>query len=131
MQKCENPKTHAKKHIVCNGLIRLNEKILENPVKLECAKNEIYTMMDEIPEGWDPHMKLDHLKVVIRSVVAGLVGRSRRDLKKEIIGLESELNDMKLLKETTSTATSTSTITSKNSHQHTATFTSLDITPPS
>ena len=56
------------------GLIRLNEKILENPAKLECAKNEIRTMMEEIPEGWNPHMKLEYLKVVIRSVVAGLVG---------------------------------------------------------
>ena len=56
-------------------------------------------MMEEIPDGWDPHMKLEYLKVVIRSVVAGLVGRSRRDLKEEISDLESELNDMKLLKE--------------------------------
>ena len=44
-------------------------------------------------------MKLEYLKVVIRSVIAGLVGRSRRDLKESIIELESELNDMKLLKE--------------------------------
>ena len=56
-------------------------------------------MMDEVPDGWDPHMKLEYLKVVIRSVVAGLVGKSRKELKEEIIELESELNDMKLLKE--------------------------------
>ena len=33
------------------GLTRLNEKILENSVKLECAKNEIRNMMEEVPDG--------------------------------------------------------------------------------
>ena len=46
-------------------------------------------------DGRDPHMKLQFSKVVIRSVIAELVGRSRKDLKEEILDLESQLNDMK------------------------------------
>ena len=81
------------------GLTRVNEKILEDPVKLDCAKNEIRTLMQEAPSGWDPHMKLEYLKVAIRSVIASQVGKSRRSLKEEIAEQESELNDMKYLKE--------------------------------
>ena len=41
------------------GLTRVNGKILEDPVKLECAKNEIRDLMWEVPVEWDPHMKLE------------------------------------------------------------------------
>ena len=44
-------------------------------------------------------MKLEYFKVVIRSVLASLVGKSRRDLAQQICETESELNDMHCLKE--------------------------------
>ena len=56
-------------------------------------------MLSQIPSDWNPHMKLEYLKVAIRFVQAGLIGRSRRDLAQEISETESELNDMYCLKE--------------------------------
>ena len=81
------------------GLTRINEKILDDPDKLNCAKNEIRVLMQEVPIEWDPHMRLEYLKVTIRSVITSLVGRSRKGLKEEIKDRESELNDMKNLKQ--------------------------------
>ena len=81
------------------SLTTVNEKNLEDLVKLECAKNEIREMMAQVLDGWDPLMKMEYLKVVIRLVIAGLVGRLRKDMKEEILDLESQLNDMKFLNE--------------------------------
>ena len=56
-------------------------------------------MMGQAPVSWNPHKKLEYLKVVIRSVIAGVVGMSRKDPKEEISDLEVQLNDMKVIKE--------------------------------
>ena len=55
--------------------------------------------MEQASETWNPHMKLEFLKVIIRLVIAGLVGKSRNELKEEISELEKDLNEMKDLKE--------------------------------
>jgi hypothetical protein len=80
------------------GLTRVNNSALDDPYKLVVAKEEIKELLAQIPEDWDPHKKLEFLKVVIRSVLAGLVDRSRKELKQEIKKLEESLNDMHNLK---------------------------------
>jgi hypothetical protein len=80
------------------GLTRVNSFVRDDPQKLGVAKNEIKEMLNQMPGEWDPHKRLEYLKVVIRSVLAGLVGRSRKELKQEISELEESLNDMHNLK---------------------------------
>ena len=80
------------------GLARINATILDDRFKLNLAKEEIKEMLAQIPDAWDPHKKLEYAKVVIRSVIAGLVGRNRKELKQEIGELEESLNDMHKLK---------------------------------
>ena len=80
------------------GLTRVNVSVLDDPYKLVVAKEEIKELLAQIPRDWDPHKRLEYLKVVIRSVLAGLVGRSRTELKQEIVELEESLNDMHNLK---------------------------------
>ena len=53
--------------------------------------------MKHIPDSWDPHSKLEYLKVVIRAVISVLVGKPRRYLREEIADIEDELNSMRLL----------------------------------
>jgi hypothetical protein len=55
-------------------------------------------MIAQIPDVWDSHKILEYLKVVIRSVLTGLVGRSRKELKQDIEELEESLNAINNLK---------------------------------
>ena len=55
-------------------------------------------MISQIPADWNPHMKLEFIKVSIRSVTANLVGRNRKELKIEIDVLENTLNEMHSIK---------------------------------
>ena len=80
------------------GLTRVNSSVLDDPNRLSVAKEEIKEMLGQMPDDWDPHKRLEYLKVVIRSVLASLVGRSRKELKQEISELEVSLNDMHTLK---------------------------------
>jgi dihydropteroate synthase len=89
---------HNNKEIVLGlGLTRINAAVLNDTYKLSVAKEEIKEMLAQIPNDWDPHKILEYLKVVIRSVLGGLVGCSRKELKQEIEPEES-LNDMHNLK---------------------------------
>jgi hypothetical protein len=51
-------------------------------------------MLSQIPNDWDLHKRLECLKIVIRSVLAGLVERSRKELKQKIEKLEKSLKGM-------------------------------------
>jgi hypothetical protein len=86
---------HINEEIVMGpGLTRINADVLNDTQKLSVAKEEIKDLLDQIPEDWNPHKRLEYLKVVIRSVLAKLVGRSRKEMKLEIEELEESLNNM-------------------------------------
>jgi exonuclease III len=80
------------------GITRVNGQILENPSILASTRTELGMLMDQIPEDWNPHQTLEYMKVCIRSVISGLVGRNRKELKCEIEELEKSLNDMQAIK---------------------------------
>ena len=80
------------------GLTRVNGTILEDPIKLLTAKNEIKELMDQVPTEWDPHKKLEYFKVAIRTVLSELVGTNRKELRNEIAELEESQNEMHDLK---------------------------------
>ena len=57
---------HINEEIVMgSGLARINADVLNDPHKLSVAKDEIKEMLSQIPEDWDPHKRLEYLKVVI------------------------------------------------------------------
>ena len=72
--------------------------MLEDPIILNLAITEINNLLSQIPEDWDPHKRLEYMKVTIRSVVSDLVGRNKRETNKEIKELEDEINEMHALK---------------------------------
>ena len=63
---------------------------------LIAVRRELTDMLSQIPNDWDPHKKLEFVKVALRSIVAGLVGRNRKELKNEIDELERTLNEIAL-----------------------------------
>ena len=90
---------HINEEIVMGpGLTKVNGMVLDNPVTLIIAKREILEMLNQIPSDWDPHKKLEYMKVAIRTVISGLVGKNRKELRKEIEELEEALNEMHELK---------------------------------
>ena len=80
------------------GIVKVNTRILENKIVCDQVENEINEMMSQTDHNWCPHDKLEFLKVVIRSVLAGKTGEIRQSDNKQISELEEELNQVEKLK---------------------------------
>jgi exonuclease III len=66
------------------GLTKLNTKILENAEVTKKIGEEIEDMMSQTDKSWNPHTKLEFLKVCIRSVFVSKVSEIRGQMKKTI-----------------------------------------------
>jgi hypothetical protein len=55
------------------GIAKVNTKILSDPETTLQIGNEIGEMLNQTDENWNPHVKLEFLKVVIRTVFASKV----------------------------------------------------------
>ena len=66
------------------GLTKVNSNILEDSNSPKIAKTEIKSQIEQIPEDWDPHKRLEYLKVTIWSLILDLVGRNQKETQKEI-----------------------------------------------
>jgi len=80
------------------GITKLNMKILEDPKISEEVRKEIEEMMNQTNEYWNPHMKLEFLKVAIRSTIANKVAQIRKLEKDEIKDTEEELTSLEDMK---------------------------------
>jgi len=80
------------------GIVKVNSRVLEDPKVAMRIGEEIKMMMDEAGEHWDPHKKLEFLKVAIRSSIAEEVTSVRRGIKDDVLETEEELNRMEELK---------------------------------
>ena len=81
------------------GLYRVNTCALDNPESLKEVKNEITAQLSTIPESWNPHKKLDFLKVAIRSVLSQISGKERKKGLTEQDAISKQLNLLKTTKE--------------------------------
>jgi exonuclease III len=80
------------------GLTRINTTILEDPVLSKQVEEEIGVMMAQADDTWDPHLRLEFLKVCIRSVISTKVMENRKSTRKDIQECEEELNEIENLK---------------------------------
>ena len=80
------------------GLVKINVEILKNPVVLKQIEVDIASLMEQVEDHWNPHLKLEFLKVCIRSVFSTKVMEQRKMKKSEIEETEDELNQMENLK---------------------------------
>jgi len=80
------------------GLFRLNTDVLDNPETLLEIKTELQLQLAEIPENWNPHVKLDFVKMAIRSIVGVISGREKKKCKTEQEALANQLNILKITK---------------------------------
>jgi len=79
------------------GIVKLNTKTLEDPIVVREIENEVKQMMDQTDESWNPHAKLEFLKVAIRSIVSAKTSKIRREIKEDIRDCEEEINQMENL----------------------------------
>jgi hypothetical protein len=80
------------------GIIKVNSKILNDPKIVKQIENEIKLMMDQTDDSWNPHARLEFLKVAIRSVFSNKTSEIRKSLNKEVEELEEETNQLDELK---------------------------------
>jgi exonuclease III len=81
------------------GIVKINMEILKNPIKVEQMRNEIVFLLNQIPLDWNGHMKLEFLKMSIRSTFAKFTSLVRNEDRIEIDNLELSLNDIEKLKQ--------------------------------
>ncbi len=80
------------------GIVKVNAAILEDPVVSLQVGKEIEEMMSQTDEDWNPHARLEFLKVTIRSVISAKVSELRKVANEDIRETEDELNQMEELK---------------------------------
>ena len=80
------------------GPTKVNTKCLEDPKRAERIGHEIGEMMSQVEEHWNPHQKLEFLKVAIRTAFANETGEKRKVMKNEINETEEEVNGFESLK---------------------------------
>jgi hypothetical protein len=80
------------------GIVKVNTAILEDPAVALQVGTEIEEMMSQTDESWNPHARLEFLKVTIRSVISAKVSELRKTANEEIKETEEELNQMEELK---------------------------------
>ena len=60
------------------GLIRIDTDILDCETSLSQIKLELDLHINQIPEHWNPHFKLDFIKTALRSIIGVAAGKKRK-----------------------------------------------------
>ena len=76
------------------GMFKVNGSLLEDPIKLQAAKQNIANMMQQIDHTWDPHMTLEYFKTCIRSVLSQIGQVTSSIEKQQLIQLETTLTNL-------------------------------------
>ena len=80
------------------GIPTVNIKVLEDPEIATQVGLEIQKMFEQAPTCWNPHDKLESLKVSIRTVIATKVAKVRNELREEIVEKENAINQIEKLR---------------------------------
>jgi exonuclease III len=81
------------------GLYRVNTSPLDNVHSMTWIKNEVAHQLSEMPKIWDPHKKLDFMKVVIRSILSQAAAKENNKARVEEGAIKSQLNYLISVKE--------------------------------
>jgi hypothetical protein len=79
------------------GIVKVNTKILDDPVVALQIGVEIEEMMSQTDDSWNPPARLEFLKVTIRSVFSLKVSKIRKNINDEIKETDEELNQIENL----------------------------------
>ena len=74
-----------------NRIYRINPHLLNDPNDKNIFCKELESRISEIPSNWDPHMKLEYIKMCIRTISEKLQAEKKRFEKSEEEQLNEEL----------------------------------------
>jgi exonuclease III len=80
------------------GTVKVNTRILEDPKIREQIRSEIKDMMTQTDNSWNPQPKLEFLKMTIRTVFSTKISDIRKNINRDILELEDEINQMEEFK---------------------------------
>ena len=80
------------------GIIKINSRILDNPEITNQIAHEINEMLGQMDDAWNPHTKLEFLKVAIRSIFSNKTSEIRNVLRNELSEREISLDQMQKMK---------------------------------
>jgi len=81
------------------GIARLNGRLLDNKELKESIRKKIVELAGQIIPSWNPHIKLEYMKMSIRSAFAEVASEINRTKKNEISELEIQINSLNRLRE--------------------------------
>jgi len=80
------------------GIIKINMKLVESKMEFSRIEAEIRDKLTQVPQEWDPHMKLEFLKMTVRTVFSYRTGVIRKEITEEIGDLEKAMNNIEMIK---------------------------------
>jgi hypothetical protein len=80
------------------GIIKVNTKILNSPDVTRQVGEEIEIMMSQTDDNWNPHSRLEFLKVAIRTVFSSKVSEIRKTINNDMKDIEDEVNQYEELR---------------------------------
>jgi len=81
------------------GITKVNTNILKDPVWFKKVEEGIKFMLAQVPAEWNPHLRMEYVKVIIRSVFAEVAGEFKKEKVKQDSMIEGELNLLLELKQ--------------------------------
>ncbi len=81
------------------GITKVNTTILNDPIWHKKVEEKLKFMLGQIPPDWNPHVKLEYLKLSIRSVFSEVGGEAKKERLKYESFIEEELNQLIKLKQ--------------------------------
>jgi hypothetical protein len=81
------------------GLFRVNADLLDDNATLLTVKQEIERLIEQISNNLNPHTKMDYIKMSIRSVMAEMSGKIKRNTNQEHEAIIEQINTLMAMKE--------------------------------
>ena len=80
------------------GISKINTEILKNNEIEKQIGNELEEMIGQASSDWNPHIKLEFMKMAVRTIFSSKVSELRKKSNDEVKELEEEINQMESLK---------------------------------
>lgn len=81
------------------GLYRVNIDVLDNVASLATIEKELKAQIEQMPDHWNPHFKLDFVKSAVRSIISLEAGKLRKSENSDETAIKEQLNFLKKVKE--------------------------------
>jgi exonuclease III len=81
------------------GIIKINVGLLSSEVTSKEIKRQLDEFLQQMPEDWNPHTKLEYTKMSIRSVFANVGGNVNKERNTAIRDIEIQINRVNQIRE--------------------------------